>query len=142
MLSRRRTIGAGLSTLGIIAAGGQSALASPLAVGGLKSDDDWVVASPGSQGIPGTNLDKLLDDASSIRKLRGIVVTRNGYLVGERYYGGASMADPKAIYSVTKRRFHAHRSRDRPRPSRALPRHSEISFLKRRGNHQPPPSIM
>jgi CubicO group peptidase (beta-lactamase class C family) len=103
MLSRRRTFAAGLGTLAIIAARSRFALASPPVAGGLvRNDDDWVTASPGSQGIPGTNLDNLFDDASSIQKLRSIVVIRNGFLIGERYYGGTSMSDLRAIHSVTK----------------------------------------
>lgn len=63
---------------------------------------DWPVALPGSQGISNSGLEKVLESGETVRGLRSLVVVRNGTLIAERYYGGASPSDLWAINSITK----------------------------------------
>ena len=79
--------------------GGLAPLASSLAAEG---SGDWAVAPPEREGMDGVALRKILDDARSVNPLRSVVVIRNGSLVAEQYYGGASASDLQAINSVTK----------------------------------------
>jgi len=93
MNSRRTLVLAGSATLL-----GAATFGAPTA-----AHADWKPASPEDQRMSGEALDKVLTDAGSTAPaLRAIVVVRNGMLVGERYYAGASANDLLAINSVTK----------------------------------------
>ncbi|MBU2410270.1 MAG: beta-lactamase family protein, partial [Gammaproteobacteria bacterium] len=93
-ISRRQFSVAALGAVGAL---------SPLASGfAAESGDDWVVASPTQEGIDAAALQRTLDGARSIAALRSVVVVRNGLLVGEQYYGGASAGDLQALHSATK----------------------------------------
>lgn len=63
---------------------------------------DWPTASSDSLGIDPAALAGVLRDGAQLSALRAIVVVRNGMLVGERYYNGASTDDLLPINSVTK----------------------------------------
>jgi CubicO group peptidase (beta-lactamase class C family) len=92
MRPRRRFLSTGLSALAL-AAGRQA----------FAGENDWPVAAPASQGIDAAALQGVFDGALDRTDfaLNGIVVVRNGCLVGERYYGWA----PPSLFvinSVTK----------------------------------------
>lgn len=53
-------------------------------------------------GVDRTAIQSVLDDAQSVSALRSILVVKNGSLVGERYYGGATASDLQSVNSVTK----------------------------------------
>jgi len=99
MKPRRRFLSTGLSALALAASRGVDTFAAPPAEGSAG----WPIASPASQGIDAAALQAVFDGASERTSfvLNGIVVVRNGYLVGERYYGSAPSA-LFAIHSVTK----------------------------------------
>lgn len=63
---------------------------------------DWAVDAPSSQGISQAIMNQLLHDAGTVPNARGIVVVRNGRLVGERYYNGYAMGDLQHVRSITK----------------------------------------
>ncbi|MEJ8848660.1 serine hydrolase domain-containing protein [Variovorax rhizosphaerae] len=63
---------------------------------------DWPSASPESQGIDAAALADALDAGARLPAMRSLVVVRNGMLVGERYYGGATVDELLPINSVTK----------------------------------------
>ncbi len=63
---------------------------------------DWETASPESQGLSASPLEAALASGSTVGALRSLLVVRNGVLVGERYYGGASASDLLAVNSATK----------------------------------------
>lgn len=64
---------------------------------------DWKPGSAEAPRISGEELEKLLTHASTaVPALRAIVVVRNGVLLGESYYAGASANDLLAINSSTK----------------------------------------
>ncbi|MGJ7529312.1 serine hydrolase domain-containing protein [Variovorax sp. GB1P17] len=84
-----------------VAAGTGALLGAPV-TGFATSSADWQTASPESQGIASEGLQKALDAGGKVPALRSIVVVRNGLLVGERYYAGASANDLRAINSATK----------------------------------------
>lgn len=61
---------------------------------------EWPTAPPESQGL--LPVAEVLRDGAGVPGLRSLLVARNGVLVGERYYAGASATDLLAINSVTK----------------------------------------
>ncbi|NUZ04845.1 serine hydrolase domain-containing protein [Piscinibacter koreensis] len=63
---------------------------------------EWQEASPERHGIPAPTLTAVLDDGVKVEGLRGMVVVRDGFLLGERYYAGAEPDDLQPINSVTK----------------------------------------
>lgn len=96
MQTRRRLLSTGFAAATLAAGPGRDAFAAPDAGG-------WPIASPDSQGIDGAALGAVLEGALDRTDfaLNGIVVVRNGYLVGERVYG----YEPSSLFvinSVTK----------------------------------------
>lgn len=93
--SRREFVSGSLA----VALGALAPLTSNLAA---ETSDDWVVVPKGEEGIDKTSLQKILDDARSVSALKSVLVVKNGSLVGEQYYGGASASDLQSVNSVTK----------------------------------------
>ncbi|MET0540442.1 MAG: serine hydrolase [Variovorax sp.] len=99
MTSRRNlTLGSAAALL-TTACGGMRARAIDVP-GAVVSD--WPLAAPERQAIDASALGRALDDGAALPALRGLVVVRNGMLVGERYYNGAASGDLLAIHSATK----------------------------------------
>jgi CubicO group peptidase (beta-lactamase class C family) len=63
---------------------------------------DWDEATPASQGVPSSLMESLLASGAQVPNLRALLVVREGLLIGERYYGGASSADLFHVRSATK----------------------------------------
>lgn len=63
---------------------------------------EWPTAPPDSQGLSPAALAEVLRDGAGVPGLRSLLVARNGVLVGESYFAGASATDLLAINSVTK----------------------------------------
>lgn len=63
---------------------------------------EWQAASPQSQGVSASALEAALTSGSTVGALRSLLVVRNGVLVGERYYAGATTSDLLAVNSATK----------------------------------------
>ncbi len=94
MPSRRQLIASGLA----LAA---APLRHPFAAQAAEGQDDW--AEPRTDaGAEAAAIRRVLDDAGSVAALRSILVVRNGELVAERYYGGASASALQSVNSVTK----------------------------------------
>ena len=101
MTSRRDLMLAGTALL--LGSGCSSTRVLPAASavpGGVAAE--WDIAAPDSQGIEPAALAGVLRDGAQLPALRAMVVVRNGTLVGERYYNGASTDDLLPINSVTK----------------------------------------
>jgi CubicO group peptidase (beta-lactamase class C family) len=98
MILRRHLVLAGLAGL----AARTGAFAAPPSPASAGAPADWVVASPESQGISGAALEQILEAGNKIASLRSLIVVRNGVLIAERYYAGASASDLIAVQSVTK----------------------------------------
>jgi CubicO group peptidase (beta-lactamase class C family) len=64
--------------------------------------DDWPTATPESQAISASAMQRLLKDGESLGAMRSFLVVRNGKLIGEQYYGGARSSDLLHIRSSTK----------------------------------------
>lgn len=75
-------------------------------VGRVQATDaapfEWPSAPPESQGLSPAAMAEVLRDGAAVPGLRSLLVARNGVLVGESYYAGATAADLLAINSVTK----------------------------------------
>jgi CubicO group peptidase (beta-lactamase class C family) len=63
---------------------------------------DWQTASPDSQSVASSAIADVLQAGAGVQGLRSLLVLRNGVLIAERYYGGASASDVLAINSITK----------------------------------------
>lgn len=94
MNTRRRLVLAGAAAvLGTGVGRVQAADATPF---------EWPTAPPESQGLSPGAMAEVLRDGAGVPGLRSLLVARNGVLVGESYYAGASVTDLLAINSVTK----------------------------------------
>lgn len=96
MSSRRSFFLGGTASFLVTGMASQIGRASPAETPG------WQAASPESQGISASTLEAALASGSSVSALRSLLVVRNGVLVGERYYGGATSTDLLAVNSATK----------------------------------------
>lgn len=67
-----------------------------------KFDFDWEKASPIEQGIDSVQLAKAFDEAHDRGFIYSLLVVRNGFLVGERYYHGYDKYDAFNVKSVSK----------------------------------------
>jgi CubicO group peptidase (beta-lactamase class C family) len=97
---RRR--GAVLLAIALVTAGcGEST-----APGGSRPPIDlsapWVVASPASQGVDSALLAVAYAAAARTAGLRSLLVARNGFLVGEQYFGTVTADSLSDVRSVTK----------------------------------------
>ena len=63
---------------------------------------EWAPSPPDRHGVSAAVLEAVLDAGAETAGLRSLVVVRDGRLIGERYYRGASAADLLPINSVTK----------------------------------------
>jgi len=86
-------------SLAIALVGALAPITSNLAA---ENSEDWIIGPQRGEGIDREALQKILDDARSVRSLRSVLVVKNGSLVGEQYYGGALASDLEGVNSVTK----------------------------------------
>jgi CubicO group peptidase (beta-lactamase class C family) len=63
---------------------------------------DWKTSTPGEQKINPVLVAELYNDASHLETLYGLLVIKNGYLVAEDYFNGASIEQLSRRASVTK----------------------------------------
>lgn len=92
--SRREFVSGSLA----LVAGALSPVASSLAAQG---PGDWTDPRADA-GIDRAAIQRVLDDARSVTALRSILVVKDGALVGEQYYGGATASGLQGVNSVTK----------------------------------------
>ena len=97
MNPRRRLV---LTGAGAVLGAGVSRVQAAEADGAVPVD--WPTAPPESQGLSPGAVAEVLRDGAGVPGLRSLLVARNGVLVGESYFGGASANDLLAINSVTK----------------------------------------
>jgi CubicO group peptidase (beta-lactamase class C family) len=103
MTNRRDMLKLGLALPFLKACGGgQDDARDDRVVGTPIVADDWPTASPESEAIPASAMQRLLSDGASLPAMRAILVVRNGKLIGEQYYGGAKSSDLLHIRSATK----------------------------------------
>jgi CubicO group peptidase (beta-lactamase class C family) len=62
----------------------------------------WPISTPESQGLDSEIFDHAFRVAEHMPYLRCVLVARNGYLIGERYFHLYNQNDPQAIHSVSK----------------------------------------
>ena len=101
MTSRRDLMLAGTALLLGSGCAGTRVLPAAGTVAGVVAAE-WDIAAPERQGIDAAALAGVLRDGAQLPALRAMVVVRNGTLVGERYYNGASTDDLLPVNSVTK----------------------------------------
>jgi CubicO group peptidase (beta-lactamase class C family) len=67
-----------------------------------STDFRWPVSSPEAQGLDRRKIGTAYMKAEELGFVDGLLIIRNGYLVGEEYYNGYSRNDPHQLWSVTK----------------------------------------
>jgi CubicO group peptidase (beta-lactamase class C family) len=64
--------------------------------------DDWPVSTPEEQGLDPLLVAELYHNAEQLESLYGLLVIKNGHLVAEKYFHGASVDQLSSRASVTK----------------------------------------
>lgn len=67
-----------------------------------NSSFEWEISSPIEQGLDSVELEKAFDEAHERGFIYSLLVVRNGFLVGERYYRGYDKYDAFNVKSVSK----------------------------------------
>jgi len=62
----------------------------------------WTVSAPAAEGLDSTLIAALYARAGTVETIRSLLVVRNGRLIGEHYFHGASIDDKARLQSVTK----------------------------------------
>ena len=62
----------------------------------------WLVSTPEAQGLDSRIFDRAFHIAEHMPYLYSMIVIRNGYLIGERYFHFYTQDDSQAIHSVSK----------------------------------------
>ncbi len=63
---------------------------------------DWPVSTPAAEGLDSRKVAELYWNATQARTTRSVLVVKNGRLVAEKYFHGASASDKGRLQSVTK----------------------------------------
>lgn len=67
-----------------------------------RAGGDWPVSTPAAEGLEPGLVAELYADAARLEVIRGVLVVRNGRLIGERYFNDGAMDRPALLQSVTK----------------------------------------
>lgn len=97
MRSRRNFVLGGVGSL--LTAGVASEVAQAASPSNML---EWQSADPESQGLVASKLEAALASGATVGALRSLLVVRNGVLIGERYFAGATASDLLAVNSATK----------------------------------------
>lgn len=62
----------------------------------------WPISTAEEQGLDSTMIERVLRRGERLPHLNALLVVKNGYLVGERYYGGSLPTDANTVMSVSK----------------------------------------
>lgn len=101
MHSRRQFIATGAALALVGSPSAQAAESEDSSPHGAMQPD-WDTGPPDRHGIAATAMEPLLRAGVDIPGLRSLLVVRDGVLIGERYYRGASSDDLQPINSATK----------------------------------------
>jgi len=63
---------------------------------------DWAVSTPGEEGLVPSLVAELYLEAATMDNVHGIVVVKNGRLIGERYFNEGSVGEKELLNSATK----------------------------------------
>jgi CubicO group peptidase (beta-lactamase class C family) len=96
----RRAVLALASVVGLAACGDSTSVAPKQLP--LDLSQPWPIATPTSQGVDSAALAAAYARGESTVGLRSLIVARNGYLIGERYYGAVTADSLNDVRSVTK----------------------------------------
>lgn len=69
---------------------------------GIHPPYPWPISTPEAQGLNSDIFDRAFHIAEHMPYLRCVLIARNGYLIGERYFHLYNQNDPQAIHSVSK----------------------------------------
>jgi CubicO group peptidase (beta-lactamase class C family) len=66
------------------------------------SGNDWEVSTPAEQGLDPRLVADLYQNAAELETLYGLLVVKNGHLIAEGYFNGATVEQRAVLASVTK----------------------------------------
>ena len=66
------------------------------------AEGDWEVSTPEAQELDPMRVAELYLDAAALETIYGLLVIKNGHLIGERYFHEGSVAQKARLQSVTK----------------------------------------
>lgn len=69
---------------------------------GIYEEDSYHFSTPESQGVSSSLLNNAYRKATSLGFVDGIIVAKNGYIIGEKYYNGFTKSTPHNVKSVSK----------------------------------------
>jgi CubicO group peptidase (beta-lactamase class C family) len=64
--------------------------------------EDWPASTPAEQGLDPESIARLYLDAEEVETIQSLLVVKDGFLIAEKYFHGASVDDTFLIQSVTK----------------------------------------
>jgi CubicO group peptidase (beta-lactamase class C family) len=64
--------------------------------------DDWKVSTPAEQGLDPELVAEVYLEAAELETIYGLLVTKNGYLIAERYFNEGAVEQKARLQSVTK----------------------------------------
>ncbi len=62
----------------------------------------WPTSTPASRGLDPDAVARLYADAADLEAIRSVLIVKDGHLVAEQYFNGASAQEPFLVQSVTK----------------------------------------
>ena len=65
-------------------------------------NDGWPISTAEEQGLDSRKLDEIYKDAQRFDHIYSLIIVRNGFLIGEKYFNGQSYFDANSTASVTK----------------------------------------
>ena len=69
----------------------------------IEAGDGWSVSAAEAQGLDAARLDAVYRSAAGLGNILGLVVARNGFLVGERYFNEGGNVPSRSIGRYRKK---------------------------------------
>lgn len=54
----------------------------------LELDGGWEIFTPEKQGVDSNKLKNVYEDAEKLKNIYSLIIVKNGFLIGERYFNG------------------------------------------------------
>jgi CubicO group peptidase (beta-lactamase class C family) len=68
----------------------------------LELNDGWEISTPEKQEVDSDKLKNVYKDAEKLKNIYSLLIVKNGFLIGERYFNGQWPLDARPTVSVTK----------------------------------------
>jgi len=68
----------------------------------LELNDGWKISTPEKEGVDSYRLKSVYESAEKLKNIYSLIVVKNGFLIGERYFNGRGPLEAHPTASVTK----------------------------------------